>query len=114
MSERVASGLRAWTIQRLSAIYMLVFIVYAGFNLLTVENAGFEAWQSWISHPLNNIAVGLFMLSLLFHAWVGSRDIKNDYVKPFAFRMVKKTSLALNLIAMGSWAFNNKVFEMVY
>ena len=114
MSERVASGLRAWTIQRLSAIYMLVFIVYAGFNLLTVENAGFEAWQSWISHPLNNIAVGLFMLSLLFHAWVGARDIILDYVKPFAFRMVKLTSLALYLIAMGIWAFNILVFEMVY
>ena len=54
------------------------------------------------------------MLSLLFHAWVGARDIILDYVKPFAFRMVKLTSLALYLIAMGIWAFNILVFEMVY
>ena len=114
MSERVASGLRAWTIQRLSAIYMLVFVLYASIAWLTRENADFQSWQSWIAHPFNNIAVGLFILSLLFHAWVGARDIILDYVKPFAFRMVKLTSLALFLIAMGLWAFNILAFEMVY
>ena len=114
MSERVASGLRAWTIQRLSAIYMLVYVFYAGISFLARENTSFESWQSWIAHPLNNIVVGLFILSLLFHAWVGARDIILDYVKPFAFRMVKLTLLALFLIAMGLWAFNILVFEMVY
>ena len=113
MSERVASGLRAWTIQRLTAIYMLAFVFYAGIAWLTRESASFEMWHAWIAHPLNNIAVGLFILSLLFHAWVGSRDIILDYVKPFSFRMMKLTSLALFLIAMGLWALKILLFEMV-
>ncbi len=113
MSERVASGLRAWTIQRLSAIYMLVFVFYAGIALLTRENSQFESWLAWITQPVNNIAVGLFVVSLLLHAWVGARDIILDYVKPFSFRMVKLTSLALFLIAMGLWAFKVLFFTMV-
>ncbi|WP_455366362.1 succinate dehydrogenase, hydrophobic membrane anchor protein [Kaarinaea lacus] len=104
MNESVASGLRAWTIQRLSALYMLVFVVYAGTSYLLADAVGFAPWLSWISHPFNNIAVGLFIFSLLFHAWVGSRDIVLDYVKPHGFRLVKLAFLALLLIAMGLWA----------
>ncbi|WP_455223511.1 succinate dehydrogenase, hydrophobic membrane anchor protein [Kaarinaea lacus] len=104
MSERVASGLRAWTIQRLSALYMLVFVIYAGISYAFADATGFEPWLAWISHPLNNIAVGLFILSLLFHAWVGARDIVLDYVKPHSFRLIKLASLALLLVAMGLWS----------
>ena len=113
MTERVASGLRAWTIQRLTAIYMLVYVLYADLSFIMRDSSSFESWQSWISHPFNNITTGLFILSLLFHAWVGSRDIILDYVKPFSFRMMKLTSLALFLIAMGLWALKILLFEMV-
>jgi succinate dehydrogenase / fumarate reductase membrane anchor subunit len=104
MSESVASGLRAWTIQRLSAVYMLVFVIYAGSSYRFAETTGFDSWLAWLSHPFNNIAVGLFILFLLFHAWVGARDIVLDYVKPHGFRLVKLAFLALLLIAMGLWA----------
>ncbi|WP_455209013.1 succinate dehydrogenase, hydrophobic membrane anchor protein [Kaarinaea lacus] len=105
MTDTVASGLRAWTVQRLSALYMLVFVVYAGINFVTRDTTGFQQWMSWISYPFNNIAAGLFLLALLFHAWVGARDIVLDYVKPHSLRLVKLASLALLLIAMGLWAF---------
>ncbi|KPJ95197.1 MAG: hypothetical protein AMJ55_04430 [Gammaproteobacteria bacterium SG8_15] len=104
MNESVASGLRAWTIQRLSAVYMLAFVLYAGISYTMADATGFDPWLSWISHPFNNIVVGLFIFSLLFHAWVGARDIVLDYVKPHGFRLVKLAFLALLLIAMGLWA----------
>jgi succinate dehydrogenase / fumarate reductase membrane anchor subunit len=104
MSERVASGLRAWAIQRLSALYMLVFTIYAATCYALADATGFEPWLAWISHPFNNIAVGVFILSLLFHAWVGARDIVLDYVKPHGFRLIKLASLAVLLVAMGLWS----------
>jgi len=106
MSLRAASGLGAWTIQRLSAVYMAIFFVFVLVNFLTREATTYQAWVSWVSHPFNNIAIGLFVLSLLGHAWVGSRDIVLDYVKPFYFRMIKLGAIAFLLIAMGLWALN--------
>ena len=105
MSRSDSSGLRAWTIQRLSAIYMVLFAGYALISFLTRESNQYQQWMDWISHPANNIATGLFILSLLLHAWVGSRDIVLDYIKPFGFRMIKLTGLVLFLAAMGLWAF---------
>jgi succinate dehydrogenase / fumarate reductase membrane anchor subunit len=105
MTEQIASGLRAWTMQRLSALYILVFTAYAGFCFATRGATGFDPWVSWLRDPFNNITVGLFILALLFHAWVGSRDIILDYVKAPGLRLVMLAFLALLLIAMGLWAF---------
>ncbi|MGD8886758.1 MAG: succinate dehydrogenase, hydrophobic membrane anchor protein [Gammaproteobacteria bacterium] len=104
MSSADSSGLRAWTVQRLSALYMALFSVYALISFLGRDANHYEQWVAWISHPVNNIATGVFILALLLHAWVGARDIVLDYVKPFSLRMVKLAGLMLFLIAMGLWA----------
>jgi len=98
-------GLRAWAMQRLSAIYMILFSGYAFITFITRDASNYDRWMAWVTHPFNNIAIGLFVVSLLIHAWVGSRDIIMDYVKPFAFRILKLALLALLLIAMALWAF---------
>ncbi|WP_455375512.1 succinate dehydrogenase, hydrophobic membrane anchor protein [Kaarinaea lacus] len=106
MSMRATSGLGAWTLQRLSAVYMIIFSVYALAQYLTNESISYASWVAWVAHPFNNIAVGLLILSLLAHAWVGARDIILDYVKPFYFRMIKLGATAFLLVAMGLWALN--------
>ncbi len=106
MSLRATSGLGAWTLQRLSAVYMIIFCVYAVVQYLTHDSISYQSWITWVANPFNNIAVGLLILSLLVHAWVGARDIILDYVKPFYFRMIKLGVTAFLLIAMGLWAMN--------
>jgi succinate dehydrogenase / fumarate reductase membrane anchor subunit len=41
----------------------------------------------------------LAILSLLFHAWVGVRDIWMDYIKPVGIRLTLQVLTALWLIA---------------
>ncbi|NOZ54253.1 MAG: succinate dehydrogenase, hydrophobic membrane anchor protein [Gammaproteobacteria bacterium] len=103
MSKRLSSGLRAWVVQRFSAIYMAVFLLYIVISYMMRESTGFESWTAWVSNPINNVAVGLFFFALLLHAWVGCRDIVMDYVKPFSLRMLKLVALATILLAMGLW-----------
>jgi len=105
MSIGTLSGLHAWVLQRFSAVYLVLFTVYAFISFVTRQTSGFSAWLSWVSHPVHQIAIGLFVLSLLVHAWVGARDIVLDYVKPFALRMVKLAGLAFVLLGFGLWAF---------
>jgi len=43
------------------------------------------------------------MLALLYHAWVGVRDIWMDYLKPAWVRLTVETITALVLIAYAGW-----------
>ena len=104
MSWHASSGLGAWSVQRLSAVYLIVFSLYALVQYLMGSSISYVSWVSWVGQPINKIAIGLFVLSLLAHAWVGSRDIILDYVKPFYFRIIKLSITAFLLLAMGLWA----------
>ena len=46
----------------------------------------------------------LFVLSLLYHAWVGVRNIFMDYVKDLGVRLVLDVVAILALITYGVWA----------
>jgi len=87
MSWRASSGLRPWLLQRLSAVYL------AGYLLCSAVAwaggvADFAQWQAWFAQPLVNAASLLFLVALLGHAWVGTRDVLMDYVHPLGLRFV--------------------------
>ena len=102
--SRKASGLKAWAIQRLTAIYVGLFTLYLVAVLLFSAPEGYAAWKAWIGGPLVSVALLLFVVSVLMHAWIGVRDVLIDYVHPIAIRATLLGLIALSLIAMGLWA----------
>ena len=44
------------------------------------------------------------ILAMLFHAWLGVRDIFMDYIKPTDVRLVLHSVVALLLIGYVGWA----------
>lgn len=102
--SRQAHGLRAWLIQRVSAIYLGLFVLYTVFHFITSAPDSFEAWKSWMADPLVGMFWALAIVSLLLHAWVGMRDIFIDYLHPFGLRLTLLGVIAFALIAYGFWA----------
>ncbi len=103
MSWRASSGLRSWLAQRLTALYIVVFL--AAFVVAWAGQAmTFESWRAWVAHPVANVALLLFVFSLLAHAWIGGRDVVIDYVKSVAIRYVLLIVFALALIILGLWS----------
>ncbi len=99
------SGLRAWTIQRISAIYIALFTFAVMIGLLmNGMPADHTAWKALLSSPLVNLAVMAFFLALLMHAWIGARDVIIDYVHPLAARFTVLALAAVFLIVCGLWA----------
>lgn len=80
-------GLTAWLLQRLTAVVMAAYTVLAAAALLADPPSSWEAWRALFSAPFARLATMLFVLALLYHAWVGVRDIIMDYVKPTALRL---------------------------
>ena len=77
-SATVLSGLRPWLIQRISAVYIALFIVYTVVTLAGVNEVSYLQWRDWLLHPFNTIAAGLVVIALLMQASVGIRDIIHE------------------------------------
>lgn len=89
--------------QRLSALYMVLFLL--GFSLTWCgETIEYAAWKTWAIHPVVNVALILFVISLLLHAWIGIRDVIIDYVKADVVRYVLLIAIALILLGLTLWA----------
>ena len=105
LSLYVLEGLRPWVIQRVSAIYIVLCILYAAYCYITSDVIAYESWKAWLSHPFNNITVGIFVIALLFHAWIGLRDVVLDYVRNTKLRVLILALLIGTLLGCALWAF---------
>ena len=101
--RRAATGLRGWLVQRLSAVYMLFFIVFFLVHFIVDPPHFFPAWRDWLMSFGVSIAVAMFFVSLIAHMWVGVQDVLMDYVHPSALRVCLLVLLVLSLAAMGGW-----------
>lgn len=101
--KRAMTGLRAWLVQRVTAVYMLFFIVFLLVHFLFDPPKSYLAWREWMLKPGVSISAFVFYTALLMHAWVGVRDVILDYVKPLAVRVLLLALLGFCLIGLGAW-----------
>ncbi len=113
MSLYVLEGLRPWVIQRVSAVYIILFTLYVVYNLSTAGSIDFETWRGWLFSPLNTTLVGLFVIALLFHAWIGMRDVVLDYVHNIMLRIFVFGVLIGILLGSGLWVFRILLLSVV-
>ena len=96
-------GMRDWIFQRVSAAYMifytLVFIAVACFFGID----GYHGWRHIFSVGPMEFLTFIFWMSLLYHAWVGMRDIFIDYVQPMWIKLPLLSVVALVLIGYAGW-----------
>ncbi len=98
-----AQGMRAWLLQRLTAVYIAVYSLSLIIWIIINYPINYSGWYSVFSHPVILISTVIFYLSLFVHAWVGIRDILVDYAKPSSVRFILLTALALFLLVMTTW-----------
>ena len=97
------TGLRAWSIQRASAVGMLAFMVFVLVSMAVHPLVGHAQWRAWVAHPGITLTFILFFTALLSHMWVGLRDVLLDYAKPAGVRNVLLALVAFGLFALGVW-----------
>lgn len=87
MNRRV-HGLRAWVWQRVSALYLALFVLYFISSLVWSAPLSWQEWHDWIRTPFTGTLVIIFFVMLLLHAWVGIRDVVMDYIHPLPLRIL--------------------------
>ena len=113
MSLYVLEGLRPWVIQRVSAVYIVLFLVYATVCFFSADSIAYEAWKNWLYDPFNTTVVGIFVIALLFHTWIGMRDVVLDYVHNIMLRIFILAMLVGVLIGCGLWVFRILLLSVV-
>lgn len=101
---RPVQGLRAWMIQRVSAIYLALFTLVMLLRLLWSPPGDHLLWRAWLASPWVFVGFTLFILLLLAHAWVGLRDVIMDYIQSLRWRSVSLAVVAGALLGLGIWA----------
>lgn len=101
--NRQLTGLRAWTVQRLSALYMALFLLVAAGYLFLHPVHAFTQWHALLARPPVAVACVLLFIALLGHAWVGIRDIVLDYVRLPQARLLLLALLLGWLLVLAIW-----------
>ena len=97
-------GLGDWLLQRLTAVVMALYTVGFVACLLMGPPAGYADWKALFSGAFVRLATMFFLAALLYHAWVGMRDIVMDYVKPTGIRLGLQTIIGGALAFQLIWA----------
>jgi succinate dehydrogenase / fumarate reductase membrane anchor subunit len=100
------SGVKAWWLQRASAVYMLFFMLFVLGSLWLHPPRTYPEWHEWFGRSSVSIAALVFFAALLSHMWVGLRDVLLDYARPAELRRVLLGLVALGLLGMAAWALH--------
>jgi len=96
-------GWRDWLVQRVSAVLMALYTALILFLVVWTGGLEYAAWKAIFANGLFRLATFVFMLGLLWHAWVGVRNIAMDYLKPTSVRLTFQVVVIVLLIAYAGW-----------
>jgi succinate dehydrogenase / fumarate reductase membrane anchor subunit len=96
-------GWKDWLVQRVTAVVMALYTVL--FLGIVLWNGGIDhaLWQALFAHAAFKLVTFVFMLALVWHAWIGVRDIWMDYVKPVGVRLLLEVLTLVALVAYVGW-----------
>jgi succinate dehydrogenase / fumarate reductase membrane anchor subunit len=96
-------GWKDWLAQRATAVVMALYTLLLLGIALYEGGIDYATWTALFAHPSFRIATLLFGLALLWHAWIGMRDIWMDYVKPAGLRLTLEVLTVIVLVAYVAW-----------
>jgi succinate dehydrogenase / fumarate reductase membrane anchor subunit len=97
-------GLRDWLAQRITAVVIAAYAVIVAGIVLKNQPLTYGVWRELFAQGWMRVATLVFAVSLVWHTWVGVRDILMDYVKPDGLRLALQVVVLLVLAGYLGWA----------
>jgi len=96
-------GTGDWLLQRLTAVVMGCYTVLLVIALAMHRPTSYSAWRATFDETWFQVGTMLFVAALLYHAWVGMRDILMDYIKPTSIRLGAQFAVGFVLLFYLVW-----------
>jgi succinate dehydrogenase / fumarate reductase membrane anchor subunit len=116
-------GLRDWLSQRITAALMALFTLALVVQVLLpsylrdrdgervkdatgnfVQIGGYDKWAGIFSTQWMKVLTFVVIVALLYHVWVGMRDVLMDYVKAVGARLALQVFTIVWLVGCAGWA----------
>ncbi len=98
-------GLRDWLAQRVTACLMALFTFLVLAQVIFSKGpVDYNKWAGIFSAQWMKVLTFTIIVALLYHVWVGMRDIWMDYIKPVALRLSLQVFSIVWLVGCAGWA----------
>ncbi|MGH1375371.1 MAG: succinate dehydrogenase, hydrophobic membrane anchor protein [Alphaproteobacteria bacterium] len=82
-------GTDHWLKQKITALANVPLILWLIFSIIGLQGASYAEFTGWLAQPLNAILMILLIVSVTYHAKLGTQVITEDYISSEGFKMVK-------------------------
>lgn len=107
-TQRIVSGAhygaRDWLAQRITGIVIALYAIFLFFSVMALPQLDYYNWSMLFNNPFTKVATMLAMLAVIYHAWIGIRDLYMDYVKPTLVRLGLEVATIVLLLGYAAWA----------
>ena len=98
-------GLRDWLAQRVTAALMALFTLVVLAQVIFAKGPiGYDRWAGIFSSQWMKVLTFVIIIAMLYHVWVGMRDIWMDYIKPVGVRLGLQVFTLVWLVGCAGWA----------
>jgi succinate dehydrogenase / fumarate reductase, membrane anchor subunit len=103
VTSLTGNGLKDWLIQRISALFLMGYIIFLFGFVLLHPGLDYSRWHELFHSRLVQATSVLALVSMLLHAWVGIWTVTTDYIKCTVIRLSVQMLVALCLLAEVIW-----------
>ncbi|MBS1175304.1 MAG: sdhD [Burkholderiaceae bacterium] len=90
-TERVVTGAhygwKGWLAQRVTGVIIFIWVAVMALHWLFASDLSFAGWNAFMGCGAVKTLTLFTILAVVYHAWIGVRDIWMDYVKSARVRM---------------------------
>lgn len=98
-------GLRDWLVQRATGALMVLFTLVVLARVLSTRGPlGYEGWAGVFAPQWMKFLTFSIIVALIWHVWVGMREIWMDYIKPVWLRLSLQVFTIVWLVGCAGWA----------
>lgn len=96
-------GLKDWLAQRVTAVIVALYSLVLFAVWVTAGELDFASWRALFDAPWLKVLTLVAMIALVWHAWIGVRDIYMDYIKPTWIRLSLQVATIVLLVSYAVW-----------
>ena len=84
--------------------YSIFTVLVIGQVIFSRGPVGYDTWAGIFSSQWMKVATFVVIASLLYHVWVGMRDVLMDYIQPVGIRLAAQIFTIVWLVGCAGWA----------
>ena len=97
------SGIQDWWLQRISAVYLFIYVLILAFLLINTESVNYASWSALFAPTWMKALTFLAACFISIHAWVGLWIVSTDYLKPVLIRNLFQAIVLIISLGIIGW-----------